>query len=196
MSFWCWFTPFLNRWKRYPSGVFFYAFSDSLKMKNRSILPSLGSLKLHRRMLPLCVLLIAFAYLHLWPNVGSMFLSTEPSKACLIHKPCSTLPLHLDTFGPWRIFSKCHFPSCVPFPWESLCSMRLELVCLQHSILLCNVAFFYSFSKIIEKDKKNQIYPKKRKGKVFSFFLASQWVAIGKSTSFRFFFKLWDLIWP
>jgi hypothetical protein len=44
-------------------------------------------------------------------------------------------------------------------------------------IPLCNVAFFYSFSsfpKIIEKDKKNQIYPKKRKGKVFSFLVAHE----------------------
>ena len=50
--------------------------------------------------------------------------------------------------------------------------MCLKIVCLQHSSLLCNVTFFYSFSslpKLLKKTKKNQIYPKKRKGKVFSF---------------------------
>jgi hypothetical protein len=72
-------------------------------------LPSLGLLNLHRRTLPLCVLLTTFSYLRLWSNVGSMLLSTEPSKACLIRKPCSTLPLHLDTLGPRRDFSQVSF---------------------------------------------------------------------------------------
>jgi hypothetical protein len=79
------------------------------KYEKPPILPSLCSLNLHRRTLPLCVVLIAFAYQHLWPNASSMLLSTEPSKACLICKPCSTLPLRLDTFGPWRIFPKCPY---------------------------------------------------------------------------------------
>ena len=45
--------------------------------------------------------------------------------------------------------------------------MRLELVCLKHSILLCNVAFFYSFSnfpKLFKKTKKSNI-PQKEEGK-------------------------------
>jgi hypothetical protein len=46
--------------------------------------------------------------------------------------------------------------------------MCLELVCLRHSILLCNVTFFYSFSKIIEKDKKSNI-PQKEEGKSIFF---------------------------
>jgi hypothetical protein len=79
------------------------------KYEKLESLPSLGSLNLHRRTLPLCVLLIAFAYLHLWSNAGSMFLSTKPSEACLIRKPCSTLPLRLDTFGPRRDFSRVSF---------------------------------------------------------------------------------------
>ena len=48
------------------------------------------------------------------------------------------------------------------------------------SFLHCNVIFLYSFSKIIKKNKKNQIYPKKRMGKVFSLLTAS-WVSLGYS---------------
>jgi hypothetical protein len=47
--------------------------------------------------------------------------------------------------------------------------MHLELICLRHSILLCNVAFFYSFSKIIEKDKKIKYTPKRGREKYFLF---------------------------
>ena len=95
-----------------------------------------------------------------------MLLSTKPSEACLIRNPCSTL----DTFGPWRIFLGCPFLAYVPLPWESLCSVCLELVCLLQSILLCNIAFFYSFfnlSNIIEKDKKIKYTPKRGREKYF-----------------------------
>jgi hypothetical protein len=112
------------------------------KYEKPSSLPSLGSLNLHRRTLPLCVLSTAFA--------------------CLIHQPCDSFLLRLNTFGRRRIFLEYHFTR------TSILSLCLELVCLQYSFLHCNVIFLYSFSTIIEKNKKNQIYPKKRKGKVFS----------------------------
>jgi hypothetical protein len=50
--------------------------------------------------------------------------------------------------------------------------VHLELVCLRHLILLCNVTFFYSFSKIIEKDKKKSNIPQKEEGKII-FFIGS-----------------------
>jgi hypothetical protein len=102
--------------KKVPQWSLLLRFFRLSKYEKPSSLPSMGSLNLHLRMLPLCVLLIAFSYLHLWPNVGSMLLSTEPSEACLIRKPCSTLPLCLDTFGPWRIFPECPFLAYVPLP--------------------------------------------------------------------------------
>jgi hypothetical protein len=40
-------------------------------------------------------------------------------------------------------------------------------ICLRHSFLLCNIAFFYSFSKIIEKDKKFKYTPKRGREKYF-----------------------------
>jgi hypothetical protein len=80
----------------------FFRFS---KYEKSSSLPYLGSLNLHQRMLPLCVLLIVFAYLCLWSNASSMLLSTEPYESCIIRKPYSTFPLCLDTFGPKRDFS-------------------------------------------------------------------------------------------
>jgi hypothetical protein len=46
--------------------------------------------------------------------------------------------------------------------------VHLEIICLRHSILLCNITFFYSFSKIIEKDKKSNI-PQKEEGKSIFF---------------------------
>jgi hypothetical protein len=45
----------------------------------------------------------------------------------------------------------------------------LELVCLRHSILLCNITFFYSFSKIIEKRQKKSNIPQKEEGKSIFF---------------------------
>jgi hypothetical protein len=120
--------------KKVPKWSLLLHFFRLPKYEKTSSLPSLGSLNLHRRMLPLCVLLITFAYLCLWPNVDSILLSTEPSEACLIRKPYSTLPLRLDTFVPWRIFPDYPFLAYVPFPRASLCSVYLELVCLRHSI--------------------------------------------------------------
>jgi hypothetical protein len=95
--------------KKVPRWSLLLRFFRLSKYEKSLSLPSLGSLNSHRRTLPLCVVLITFSYSHLWPNAGSMLLSTEPSKACLIRKPCSTLPLRLDTFGPWRIFPKCPY---------------------------------------------------------------------------------------
>jgi hypothetical protein len=137
--------PFSNRLdylqKRYPNGISFYVFSDSLNMKNHSILPSLGSLNLHQRMLPLCVLLTTFSY--------------------LIHQPCDSLLLRLNTFGRRRIFLEYHFTR------TSVLSLCLELVCLQYSFLHCNVIFLYSFSTIIEKNKKIKYTPKRGREKYF-----------------------------
>jgi hypothetical protein len=50
-----------------------------------------------------------------------------------------------------------------------MCSLHLELVCLRHSTLLCNVSLFYSFSIIIEKDKKIKYTPKRGREKYFLF---------------------------
>jgi hypothetical protein len=53
-----------------------------------------------------------------------------------------------------------------------MCSLCLELVFLRHSILLCNVAFFYSlssFPKLLKKTKKTNI-PQKEEGKSTFFF--------------------------
>jgi hypothetical protein len=109
----------------------------------------------------------------IWPNVGSMLLSTKPSEACLIRKPCSTLPLHLETFGPWRIFPEC------PFLHMSLSehplSLRLGTSMFATLILLCNVAFFYSFSSfptLLKKTKKSNI-PQKEEGKSIFFLFGS-----------------------
>ena len=131
--------------KKVPQWSLLLCFFRLSKYEKPPSLPSLGSLNLHRRTLPLCVLLTAFAY--------------------LIRQPCSTLLLCLNTLSPQRIFPEYHSTR------TSVLSLFLELVCLQHSFLLCNVIFLYSFSTIIEKSEKNQIYPKKRKGKVFSLFV-------------------------
>ena len=118
--------------------TFFFRLS---KYEKPSSLPSLGSLNLHRRTLPLCVLSSAFAY--------------------LTHQPSNRFLLRLKTFGHWRIFSEYHFPR------TSVLSLCLELVCLQYSFLLCNVIFLYSFSKIIKKNKKIKYTPKRGWEKYF-----------------------------
>jgi hypothetical protein len=104
-------------------------------------LPSLGLLNLHRRTLPLCVLLTTFAY--------------------LICQPCNSFLLHINTFGLRRIFPKCLSTR------TSVLSLCLELVCLQHSLLLCNVILFHSFSTILEKNKKIKYTPKRGREKYF-----------------------------
>jgi hypothetical protein len=149
------------------------------KYEKPSILPSLGSLNLHRRTLPLCVLLTAFAY--------------------PIHQPCNKLLLRLNTFGPQRIFSEYHFTR------TSVLSLCLELVCLQHSFLPCNVIFLYSFSTIIENNKKKNI-PQKEEGKSI-FFISSimsrPWIKhiypfvhqnMGHSTTLGSFFSLYRVV--
>jgi hypothetical protein len=115
-------------------------------MKNHRAYLLLGSLNLHRRTLPLCVLSTAFAY--------------------LIHQPCDSLLLRLNTFGHWRIFPEYHFTR------TSVLSLCLELVCLQYLFLLCNVIFLYSFFQIIKKNKKKSNIPQKEDGKSI-FFIGS-----------------------
>jgi hypothetical protein len=104
-------------------------------------LPSLGLLNLHRRTLPLCVLSTIFSY--------------------LIHQPCDSFLLRLNTFGHRRIFLEYHFTR------TSVLSLCLELVCFQYSFLHCNVIFLYSFSTIIEKNKNIKYTPKRGREKYF-----------------------------
>jgi hypothetical protein len=127
--------------KKVPQWSLLLCFFRLSKYEKPPSLPSLGSLNLHQRTLPLCVLSTAFAY--------------------LIHQPCDSLLLHLNTFGHWRIFPEYHFTRTSVF---SLC---LDLVCLQYSFLHCNVIFLYSFSTLIEKNKKIKYTPKRGREKYF-----------------------------
>jgi hypothetical protein len=111
------------------------------KYEKPPILPSLGSLNLHRRTLPLRVLSTTFAY--------------------LIHQPWDSFLLRLNTFGRQRIFLEYYFTR------TSVLSLFLELVCLQYSFLHCNVIFLYSFSKNYRKEQKNQYTPKRGREKYF-----------------------------
>jgi hypothetical protein len=133
--------------KKVPHWSFLLFFFRLSKYEKLLSFPSLGSLNLHRRMLPLCVLSTAFAY--------------------LIHQPCDSLLLRLNTFGRRRIFLEYYFTK------TSVLSLCLELVCLQYSFLHCNVIFLYSFSKSSKRKKRKKIYPKKRMAKVFSLLAAS-----------------------
>jgi hypothetical protein len=99
--------------KKVPQWSLLLCFFRLSKYEKPLSLPSLGSLNLHRRMLPLCVLLTTFAY--------------------LIRQPCNSLLLRLNTSGPRRIFPKYHSTR------TSVLSLCLELVCLQHSFLPCNI---------------------------------------------------------
>jgi hypothetical protein len=132
--------------KKAPQWSFLLCFFRLSKHEKSPSFPSLGSLNLHRRTLPLCVLSTAFA--------------------SFTHHPSNSLRLRFNTFGHWRIFSEYHFLR------TSVLSSCLELVCLRSSFLPCNVIFFYSFFKIYKKNKKNQIYPKKEDGKSI-FFIGS-----------------------
>jgi hypothetical protein len=132
--------------KKVPQWSLLLCFFRLSKYEKPPSLPSIGSLNLHRRTLPLCVLSTAFAY--------------------LIHQPCDSLLLRLNTFGCRRIFPEYHFTR------TSVLSLCLELVCLQYSFLHCNVIFLYSFSKIIEKNKKKSNIPQKEEGKGI-FFIGS-----------------------
>jgi hypothetical protein len=129
--------------KKAPHWSLLLCFFRLSKHEKPPSFPSLVSLILHRRTLPLCVLSTAFAY--------------------LTHQPCNNFLLRLNTFGHWRIFFQ------VSFPRTSVLSLCLELVCLLYSFLPCNVIFLF---KNYQKEQKNQIYPKKRMGKVFSLLAA------------------------
>jgi hypothetical protein len=131
--------------KKVPQWSFLLCFFRLSKYEKSPSFPSLGSLNLHQRTLPLCVLSTAFAY--------------------LTHQPCNNLLLRLNTFGHWRIFVEYHFPR------TSVLSLCLELVCLLYSFLHCNVIFLYSFFKIIKRTKKSNI-PQKEDGKSI-FFIGS-----------------------
>ena len=127
--------------KKVPQWSFLLCFFRLSKYEKPPSLPCLGSLNLHRRTLPLCVLLTAFAY--------------------LIHHPYNSLLLRLNTFGRRRIFPEYHFTR------TSVLSLCLELVCLQYSFLHCNVIFLYSFSKSSKKNKKIKYTPKRGWEKYF-----------------------------
>jgi hypothetical protein len=127
--------------KKVPQRSLLLFFFKLSKYEKPPSLPSLGSLNLHRRTLPSCVLSIAFAY--------------------LIHQPYDSLLLHLNTFGRRRIFPKYHFTR------TSVLSLCFEIVCLQYSFLHCNVIFLYSFSKMIKKNKKIKYTPKRGWEKYF-----------------------------
>jgi hypothetical protein len=135
------FEPTRLSLKKVPQWSLLLCFFRLSKYEKPPSLPSLGSLNLHRRTLPLCVLSTAFAY--------------------LIRQPCNSLLLRLNTFGLRRIFPEYHSTR------TSVLSLCLELVCLQHSFLLCNVIFLYSFSTIIEKNKKIKYTPKRGREKYF-----------------------------
>jgi hypothetical protein len=120
--------------QKVPQWSFLLFFFRLSKYEKSLSLPSLGSLNLHRRTLPLCVLSTTFA--------------------SFTHQPSNSLPLRLNTFGHWRIFPEYHFPR------TSVLSLCLELVCLLYSFLHCNVIFLYSFFKIIKK-KKIKYTPKR-----------------------------------
>jgi hypothetical protein len=138
------FEPTRLLMKKVPQWSFLLCFFRLSKYEKSPSFPSLGSLNLHRRTLPLCVLSTAFA--------------------SFTHQPCNSLRPRFNTFGHWRIFSSI-------IPRTSVLSSGLELACLRSSFLPCNVIFFYSF-QIFQKEQKNQIYPKKRMGKVFSLLAA------------------------
>jgi hypothetical protein len=135
------FEPTRQSSKKVPQWSLLLCFFRLSKYEKPLSLPSLGSLNLHRRTLPLCVLLTVFAY--------------------LIRQPCNSLLLRLNTFDLQRIFTECLSTG------TSVLSLCLELVCLQHSFLLCNVIFLYSFSTIIEKNKKIKYTPKRGREKYF-----------------------------
>jgi hypothetical protein len=139
------FEPTRLLMKKVPQWSFLLCFFRLSKYEKSLSFPSLGSLNLHRRMLPLCVLSTAFA--------------------SFTHQPSNSLPLRLNTFGHWRIFPEYHFLR------TSILSLCLELVCFLYSFLLCNVIFLYSFSQSSKRTKKSNI-PQKEHGKSI-FFIGS-----------------------
>jgi hypothetical protein len=131
--------------KKVPQWSFLLCFFRLSKYEKSPSFPSLGSLNLHRRTLPLCVLSTAFA--------------------SFTHQPSNSLPLRLNTFGHWRIFPEYHFLEHQSCP----CALSLY-VCYARSST-CNVIFFYSFSKYSKRTKKSNI-PQKEDGKSI-FFIGS-----------------------
>jgi hypothetical protein len=128
--------------KKVPQGSFLLCFFRLSKYEKSPSFPSLGSLNLHRRTLPLCVLSTAFA--------------------SFTHQPRNSLRLRFNTFGHWRIFFR------VSFPRTSVLSSCLALVCLRSSFLPCNVIFFYSLQLLKKRTKKSNI-PQKEDGKSIFF---------------------------
>jgi hypothetical protein len=120
---------------------------------------------------------------------------------CFVNRhPCNSLLLCLNTFGPRRIFPEYYSTR------TSVLSLCLELVCLQHSFLPCNVIFLYSFSTIIEKNKKKSNIPQKEEGKSIFFIgsiMSHPWIkhicpfvhqTMGCSTTLRSFFSLYRVV--
>ena len=143
MSNRCQFTPFFEPTrllsKKVPHWSLLLCFFKLSKYEKPLSLPSLGSLILHRRMLPLCVLSTAFA--------------------SFTHQLSNSFPLHLNTFGHWRIFPEYHFLR------TSVLSLCLELVCLLYLFLPCNVILFYSL--YTKRTKKIKYTPKRGWEKYF-----------------------------
>jgi hypothetical protein len=129
------FEPTRLLMKKVPQWSFLLCFFRLSKYEKSPILPSLGSLNLHRRMLPLCVLSTAFA--------------------SFTHQSSNSLPLRLNTFGRWRIFPEYHFLR------TSVLSLCLDIVCLLYSFLHCNIILLYSFSKSSKRTKKIKYTPKR-----------------------------------
>jgi hypothetical protein len=130
--------------KKVPQWSFLLCFFRLSKHEKSPSFPSLGSLNLHRRTLPLCVLSTALA--------------------SFTHQPSNSFLLRLNTFSHWRI-------SRVSFPRTSVLSLCLEVVCLLCSFLHYNVIFLYYFSKYSKRTKKSNI-PQKEDGKSI-FFIGS-----------------------
>jgi hypothetical protein len=127
--------------KKVPQWSFLLCFFRLSKHEKSPSFPSLGSLNLHRRTLPLRVLSTAFA--------------------SFTHQPSNSLLLRLNTFGHWRIFSEYHSLE------HQSCPLCLELVCFLCSFLHCNVIFLYSFFQINKKNKKIKYTPKRGWEKYF-----------------------------
>jgi hypothetical protein len=122
--------------KKVPQWSFLLCFFRLSKHEKSPSFPSLGSLNLHRRTLPLCVLSTAFA--------------------SFTHQPSNSLRLHFNTFGHWRIFPEYHSPE------HQSCPCAWNLYVFDPRSFTCNVIFFYSFSKSFKKNKKKIKYTPKR----------------------------------
>jgi hypothetical protein len=131
--------------KKVPQWSFLLCFFRLSKHEKSPIFPSLGSLNIHRRTLPLCVLSTALT--------------------SFTHQLSNSLLLRLNTFGHWRIFPEYHFleHQCCP------CALSLY-VCYACSSTVSNIPLF--FFKIFKKNKKKSNIPQKEDGKSI-FFIGS-----------------------